>query len=308
MPLISVIVPVYKVEPYLNRCIDSILNQTFNDFKLILVDDGSPDNCPQICDEYSKKDSRVVVIHKENGGLSSARNAGLDYVFSNSNFRYVTFIDSDDYIHPRYLELLSKAIQSGDYDLSVCGIIKDNNGVLSSFDKLDKKVIKGNEIYSGDNLHHCFSIMPAKLFSVDSIGKKRFINGVIHEDDMFMDEYYRKHIKLITIKEQLYYYFNSQGSIMNARDAFSYLCAIRELNRRIVLLKSYIFKHNRKDLLYFTNAIIGFYYKFLESNNAFKYKKELKRLLIKTYFILPLSKNSLSFRIKYLGYYTKLKS
>ena len=98
MSLISVIVPVYKVEPYLRECVDSILNQTFKDFELILVDDGSPDNCPAICDEYAKKDNRVMVIHKENGGLSSARNAGLSYVFTNSNSEYISFIDSDDYV------------------------------------------------------------------------------------------------------------------------------------------------------------------------------------------------------------------
>ena len=96
--VIAVIVPVYKVEPYLRECVDSILNQTFKDFELILVDDGSPDNCPAICDEYAKKDNRVIVIHKENGGLSSARNAGLDYVFAHSNSEYISFVDSDDYV------------------------------------------------------------------------------------------------------------------------------------------------------------------------------------------------------------------
>lgn len=96
MEKISVIVPVFKVEKYLCRCIDSILSQTFTDFELILIDDGSPDNCGKICDEYAKKDSRIHVIHKENGGLSSARNAGLDV----ANGDYVVFIDSDDYIEP----------------------------------------------------------------------------------------------------------------------------------------------------------------------------------------------------------------
>ena len=110
MPKISVIVPIYKVEKYLNRCVDSILHQTFTDFELILVDDGSPDNCGKMCDEYAEKDSRVVVIHKKNGGLSDARNKGLDWVFANSNSEYVVFIDSDDYIDERYLELLYKSI------------------------------------------------------------------------------------------------------------------------------------------------------------------------------------------------------
>lgn len=97
MPTISIIVPVYNVEAYLCRCIDSILAQTFTDFELILVDDGSPDNCSSICDEYAKKDSRIVVVHKENGGLSDARNTGLDI----AKGEYIGFVDSDDFIHPQ---------------------------------------------------------------------------------------------------------------------------------------------------------------------------------------------------------------
>ena len=90
--LISVIVPVYKVEKYIRRCVDSILNQTFSDFELILVDDGSPDNCGAICDAYAKKDSRIYVIHKENGGLSDARNAGIDWGFVKSKIEWIAFI------------------------------------------------------------------------------------------------------------------------------------------------------------------------------------------------------------------------
>ena len=105
---ISVIVPVYKVEKYIHRCVCSILNQTYTDFELILVDDGSPDNSGKICDEYAVKDNRIKVIHKDNGGLSSARNAGLDWVFEFSDSQFITFIDSDDYVDKNYLYLLLK--------------------------------------------------------------------------------------------------------------------------------------------------------------------------------------------------------
>lgn len=98
--LVSVIVPVYKVEKYLHRCIDSIINQTYKNLEIILVDDGSPDNCGKICDEYAEKDNRIKVIHKSNGGLSSARNAGLDV----ANGDYVYFVDSDDYIDTKLVE------------------------------------------------------------------------------------------------------------------------------------------------------------------------------------------------------------
>lgn len=105
--MISVIVPVYKVEPYLRRCVDSVLNQTYTDLELILVDDGSPDNCGAICDEYAAADSRVRVIHKDNGGVSSARNMGLDA----ARGEFVAFLDSDDWYHPQALELWHRAAE-----------------------------------------------------------------------------------------------------------------------------------------------------------------------------------------------------
>ncbi len=124
MPAVSVIVPVYKVEPYLRRCVDSILAQTFTDFELILVDDGSPDNCGAICDEYAEKDSRVKVIHKKNGGVSSARNMGLDA----ARGEYIYFCDGDDYIEK---ELLADAVQAmSGYDMVVFNtFFVDINGV-----------------------------------------------------------------------------------------------------------------------------------------------------------------------------------
>ena len=111
MPQISVIVPVYKVELYIRRCIDSILAQTFSDYELILVDDGSPDKCGAVCDEYAKQDNRIHVLHQENAGLSVARNTGIDWTFSHSDSKWLTFIDSDDWVHPRYLEALFLAVQ-----------------------------------------------------------------------------------------------------------------------------------------------------------------------------------------------------
>ena len=119
--LISVIVPVYKVEKYIHRCIDSILAQTFSDFELILVDDGSPDNCGRICDEYALKDNRIHVIHKENGGLSDARNAGIDWAFEHSDSEWITFIDSDDWVHKKYLESLINGAINTNSDVVIGG-------------------------------------------------------------------------------------------------------------------------------------------------------------------------------------------
>ena len=106
MANISVIVPVYKVEEFLSRCVDSILCQSYPDFEVILVDDGSPDRCGQMCEDYARQDSRIHVIHQENGGLSAARNSGIDWAFAHSDSRWLAFVDSDDWVHPDFLKVL----------------------------------------------------------------------------------------------------------------------------------------------------------------------------------------------------------
>ena len=128
--LISIIVPVYKVEPYLRKCVESIINQTYTNLEIILVDDGSPDNCGTICDEYALKDSRIKVIHKENGGLSDARNAGLDIATGD----YIGFVDSDDWIEPQMYQRLYELIQKYDADMAFGGVADDvlDNGSVKT--------------------------------------------------------------------------------------------------------------------------------------------------------------------------------
>lgn len=115
--LISIIIPVYNVEEFIDKCIKSVINQTYKDLEIILVDDGSPDNCGNICDKYAKEDQRIKVIHKENGGLSDARNIGIH----NATGKYITFIDSDDYVELDYIEYLYGLIQKYNVDISFCG-------------------------------------------------------------------------------------------------------------------------------------------------------------------------------------------
>ena len=119
MALISVIIPVYKVEEYLENCIQSVIKQTVSDLEIILVDDGSPDQCPEICDLWADKDSRIKVIHKENGGLSDARNAGLDI----AQGEYLSFVDSDDWIAPDMYEIMLEALKREQADICACGIM-----------------------------------------------------------------------------------------------------------------------------------------------------------------------------------------
>ena len=118
--MISVIVPIYKVEEYIDKCIESIANQTFNNLEIILVDDGSPDKCPQTCDELVNTDNRIVVIHKPNGGLSDARNAGCQVATG----EFISFIDSDDYISNDYFEALLNVLESENSDIIECNLVK----------------------------------------------------------------------------------------------------------------------------------------------------------------------------------------
>ena len=182
--MISIIVPVYNVEKYLHRCVDSILSQSFTDFKLILVDDGSPDDCGKICDDYAKKDNRISVIHKENGGLSSARNAGLDWVFANSKSEYVTFIDSDDWVDTDYLRALLDGIKNTASSVSACKFQEVSD------DNCEKSFELNTLIYSGERFcveQWVYSNAAwAKLIPTSCFENLRFPEGKIHEDAFVM--------------------------------------------------------------------------------------------------------------------------
>lgn len=207
-PLISIIVPVYKVEDFIDTCIQSILNQTYTTWELILVDDGSPDRCPQICDDYATKDQRIKVIHKENGGLSSARNVGLD----NMTGEYVTFLDSDDFFHPQYLEILLKTCIENQADISQCGFVR---GVEKTF-----PIINTNEkIEVVDNYDiflkgYAKIIVCAKLYKTHLFDEIRMPLGKINEDDFTTWKCYFNSTKIVITNRQLYYYTINNQSIM----------------------------------------------------------------------------------------------
>lgn len=139
---ISIVVPIYKVERYLEKCVDSIIDQDYRNLEIILVDDGSPDRCPQICDEYAQKDSRVKVIHKENGGLSDARNAGIKVATG----EYIAFVDSDDYLTESHISTLLYTMKKYDADISACNYIKvyEDAGIQKVEPKTDKDLVMTN--------------------------------------------------------------------------------------------------------------------------------------------------------------------
>lgn len=181
MPQISVIVPVYKVEPYLHRCVDSILAQTFTDFELILVDDGSPDNCGAICDEYAAKDERVRVIHQKNGGLSAARNAGIDWAFANSDSAWLAFVDSDDWVHPQYLEKLYRAAAESGVKLAVCAYIETETEVRHAPAENNWREYDWKDFFVQESINSIISVN--KLYAKALFSGLRYPAGRLHEDE-----------------------------------------------------------------------------------------------------------------------------
>ena len=205
--MISIIVPVYKVEKYLPRCIESILNQTYKDLELILIDDGSPDNCPQICDEYAKKDSRIVVLHQKNKGVSAARNAGL----KRARGEYIGFVDPDDWVKPEIYEGMLDAFKSADAYLVICGYnYYDEEG---NIDQNRNYHARENEIITQKEIMRRFSDMPPsirhgvwnKLFKHNLLHNMTFKEGLhSSEDVLFLNEFVQR-IKSAAVVHKPYY-------------------------------------------------------------------------------------------------------
>ncbi len=211
---ISVIVPVYNSEKYLKRCIDSILNQTYKAIELILVDDGSPDNCGKICDEYAKKDKRVRVIHKTNAGVSAARNSGLEIASGN----YATFVDSDDYIEPEMYSNMMEKVHQYNCDVVMCDCIKDftdhseiyTHDIRAGF--YDKEQLV-NEYYPHllmmENVEYPATISNwLILFNRNKLGNLRYVVGVRYSEDLlFGAQLVYNTDSFYYMKEQAYYHY-----------------------------------------------------------------------------------------------------
>jgi len=211
-PLVSVIVPVYKVEAYLHRCVDSILNQSYSDLELILVDDGSPDRCGEICDAYAAQDSRVHVIHQENGGLSAARNAGMDWMMAHSDAQWLTFVDSDDWVHRDYLKILmDMAVQSGT-SVAMCDYVRRSTYMLDESVELSKVEICSFRRMYCEYYSMCMTAC-CKIYRRSLWKTLRFPIGKLHEDA------YITHIPLLEAGKvslctlPLYFYYTNVQSI-----------------------------------------------------------------------------------------------
>lgn len=218
--MVSVVIPIYKVEEYLRECVDSVINQTYTDLEIILVDDGSPDNCGKICDEYASKDSRVVVIHKENGGLSDARNAGLSVVHGD----YVYFLDSDDYIGDNAIEHLLAVAEREQADIVCFGAIEFSEDpdylpnevtFMHRYETAPGAVILRQRYENDEWIHSTpFQLFRRSFLKSESLLFKR---GILYEDVMFTGIAYVRAKRVAVLNERLYFYRIREGSIMNTR-------------------------------------------------------------------------------------------
>ena len=214
-PEISIIVPVYKTERFLSACIASILAQTFTDFELILVDDGSPDGCPALCDAAAAKDSRIRVIHKKNGGQSTARNAGLDAAHG----EWIAFVDSDDTITPDYCAKLYAAVQATGAQMAVCNYRQvDESGQPLKEQYLH---VRAEVLDQKQALEHCtllpYMVVWNKLFHAAIFEKLRFRENLIYEDTILMAQAIEQTEKVVNIPDQMYLYRKVRGSTMNSK-------------------------------------------------------------------------------------------
>lgn len=221
-PKISIIVPIYNVEKYLQKCVDSILCQTYKNLEIILVNDGSPDNCPAICDEYAKKDKRIKVIHKQNGGVSSARNAGLDVATG----KYVQFVDSDDWVEPEYSKTMINLIEENNCDLGICGYIKKRqNRTIEQYATHQSFEVNIQNIKSLFKLH-CQELLISpvnKIYKIELLKGLRFNKDVsLSEDAIFNYAYLTKCTDICVTNALLYTYFNNNQSSLtkNFKDIY----------------------------------------------------------------------------------------
>jgi len=218
--LVSIVIPVYNVEEYIHECVVSVINQTYKNLEIILVDDGSPDNCPQICDEYAMKDNRVIVVHQKNGGLSAARNSGI----SKASGKYICFLDSDDYIKNTAIEKLLNTAKNNNSDL----VFFDANILFDEKKKKHKKIHQyfiREKKYKPDagyklllKLYKENVYFPPVQFNfikkdlIDN-NKLKFLENILHEDELFTIELFINSKRAAHCHETLYTYRKREGSI-----------------------------------------------------------------------------------------------
>ena len=290
--LISVIVPIYNVEKYLRRCIDSLVEQTYTNLEIILVDDESPDNCGKICDEYAKKDKRIVVIHKRNGGLSDARNRGLE----EAKGKYIGFIDSDDYINKNMYKVLYTNMKKNNADISICNfsLVDDKGNKYKEEKQLNneikiysKKEALENLLIEKDYTNHAWNkLYNKKLFKN---GKIQYPEGKIWEDIATTYLLFENANKVVYQNVSLYYYTQRNNSIMKGinREKIILLGDIinqrkNYLSKKYDMLRKAIEINEGKYIKYYYDMILMLEFKDLYNSKLYKdYYKRYREVYLK---------------------------
>ncbi|MBM6699643.1 glycosyltransferase family 2 protein [Bifidobacterium pullorum subsp. saeculare] len=235
--LVSVIVPVYNVAKYLGRCLDSLLAQTHGNCEFIVIDDGSTDESARICDHYAAQDGRVRVVHKQNGGLSSARNAGLDIARGS----YYAFVDSDDYVESKYVENMLRAILESEAELAMCSVVcEDGEGhpvALPFFVALDDCVHRRYDCMAMSCDNTAMIVAWNKLYRANLWSSLRFPEGEIHEDELVFHHVLKQCKSVAFVSDGLYHYVSNDKSIMHADYSSRNLSRITALSERIAVLR-----------------------------------------------------------------------
>lgn len=228
-PLISVIVPVYNVEKYITRCVESIACQTYSNLEIILVDDGSPDGSGKICDDFAERDSRIKVIHKSNGGLSSARNAGIDA----STGQLIAFVDGDDYVSRKMYETLYNALAENGADMSICNcefVDEDGKTIDGKNSEIKSEVLDKAQALERLNplLYPYWKYVTAwnKLYKRELFGEIRYPDGKIHEDEFIIHRIIDRCSCVAVTEEPLYKYVQRGGSIMSDKPGDKHVDAV----------------------------------------------------------------------------------
>jgi len=235
MERISVIVPVYKTEAYLDRCVQSIVDQTYTHLEIILVDDGSPDNCPQMCDAWAEKDSRIRVIHKENGGGAQARNTGLEY----ASGEYIAFVDSDDYLFPSMYQVLLDILKKTKCDIAECDYyVVDSDTFPKEEQKREFHIYTPQAAIEAHISDRVFKqIIWNKLYKASIIGNVRFVEGKKIDDEFWTYRALGNAERLVLVHDKLYCYRQHTNSVMHQGYSKENLSSIEAKTMRQIYLQ-----------------------------------------------------------------------
>lgn len=303
--LISVIVPIYNVETYLDECVNSIVNQTYTNLEIILVDDGSPDNCPAMCDKWKEKDNRIKVIHKENGGLSDARNAGLEIATG----EYIGFVDSDDWIEEDMYEKLYASLIEENADVCACGLIYNYSDRVVKNKALN---IKGSGIEIYKYLYDDTKYIVAawnKLYKKQCWNELKFPKGKICEDAFTTYMIIHNANRIIQIEDSLYHYRIRENSIMTSNFKKSKMDEEEAWRVNYQFMKKYYPEVAQKAFDFYLQKVNMLIHTIKGAdkeifNKEYLYLKDiLKR---NCFYILLKSNYSFKYRMKYLLEYIKL--